>query len=103
MYIQLDVASSNLSNFLNPFRIKQDAMRATEAIYVSIYKFKEGITCNVRLSLTQSPSYPTMWNKMGFCSVSRKMFSLANFCIETAVPWNIDAKMFKEGQVGAVR
>ena len=44
-----------------------------------------------------------MWGKMGFCRVSRKMFSLANLCIETAVPWNIDAKMFKEGQIGVER
>ena len=101
-FVQLDVANSNLINFRNPSKIKQDAMRATETVYVSINKCTAWIRCDARLSLTQNPSYPTMWGKMVFCSVSRKIFSLANFCIETAVPW-IDKQMFKEGQIGVGR
>ena len=38
LFVQLDEASSNLINFLNPSKIKQDAMRATKTVYVSINK-----------------------------------------------------------------
>ena len=37
--VQLNVASSNLINFWNLSKIKQDAIRAIEAIYVSVNKF----------------------------------------------------------------